>query len=117
MYSFAIAMHEVFSLQIPFEQYDVDQHLNKVVKRNERPKIPKKWPGYLKPLLQSSWSPVISQRPKISRIKALLKTDMNLRAAGGFGNRSNDLLERSRRSVHNLGRSSPTMDRSDHSSR
>lgn len=119
VYSFAIALHEIFSLQIPFEMYDIKEHMQRVVRKNVRPKIPKSWPGYLKTLLASAWSPTLSERPNFQRIKSLLRTDMNLRAGGGLVNRSNELMERSRRSVHNFVKKDnsyrPTrMDQSDH---
>lgn len=122
IYSFAIALHEIFSCQIPFELYDIREHLERVVKRNTRPKIPKSWPGYLKKLLVSAWSPNIPERPNFQRIKSLLKTDMNLRAGGGLANRSNEMMERSRRSVHSFTRKNNSlkeldMDKSDHSLR
>ena len=114
-------MFEIFSLEIPFEMYDINDHMMHVVKGNIRPKIPNSWPGYLKNLLISGWSPNIKDRPTFQRIKSVIKTDMNLRAEenDSMTSRSTFMLNKSARSLHgSFGRkgskhSHASMDRSE----
>lgn len=78
VYSFSVLIWQMFSLQQPFENYDVQKHSELVVHGNDRPKLDtKNWSGNLCALMMHSWSGNISQRPDFEYVAAILKREFS----------------------------------------
>lgn len=98
MYSFAILFWETMALEVPFKNYDFDQHFSKVVLKNERPKKL----SFLSPMiwlmLEESWSPYPSARPDFRRINDILKGELSTyehRGSTEFNDRTMHLMDAS----------------------
>lgn len=78
VYSFAILMWQMFSLEQPFENYDVNKHSELVVHGNDRPKLDvKNWSTDLCSLMAESWSVNISLRPDFESVASILKREFS----------------------------------------
>lgn len=62
VYSFAILLHHMLSLEIPFVDMDMFDLKGKVMQQGLRPKIHKSWPKGIKDLLKQTWCRDIKQR-------------------------------------------------------
>ena len=76
VYSFGILLHELTSLEKPFDGYSATRHMKEVVMGGERPRLDTpstSWfPVQLHWLIQKCWSPASSDRPKFSAVKEAL---------------------------------------------
>jgi serine/threonine protein kinase len=78
VYSFAILMWQMFSLEQPFENYDVNKHSELVVHGSDRPKMDaKNWSSDLCSLMADSWSANIAQRPDFEYVAGILKREFS----------------------------------------
>jgi serine/threonine protein kinase len=69
VYSFAILMHEVLSLEPPFVHVQsVPQLFEHVVRGNERPTINSAWPASISNILQDSWYANRKYRPNSRKV-------------------------------------------------
>ena len=69
VYSFAILAHELCNLRgRPFNGYDEETHLKKVVTGGERPAIPQKWNAALRDLLPRAWTGDQDRRADVAQI-------------------------------------------------
>jgi len=73
IYSLAIIVWQICSLQTPFEGYDCHLHEEMVVYNGERPEVIPSWPDNLKKLIQDSWSDNIWKRPSLDTISTELE--------------------------------------------
>jgi serine/threonine protein kinase len=76
VYSFGILLHEICSLEIPFEGFTVKMFDKMVVRGNSRPKCDPKWPPRIHSLIQSCWSANISNRPLMHAVMETLREDI-----------------------------------------
>ena len=68
VYSFAILLHQILSLKVPFKGIGGKlQHAQKVFLEGERPVIPSLWPISIQRLIQQSWSCDIRARPTMNQ--------------------------------------------------
>jgi serine/threonine protein kinase len=68
VYSFAILLHEMLSLERPFLEIIKSQHEDVVFHSGRRPRIRESWPKPIKNLLKTSWSADIVSRPSMSQV-------------------------------------------------
>lgn len=70
VYSFAILLWEIFSLEKPFDGYSEQQHMSFVVQRGFRPKIEtlRSWPEGMRTLVQRCWDQDMNKRPEFRDI-------------------------------------------------
>ena len=69
VYSFAIMLWEILSLETAFEKETCESHARKVYGyRNVRPKIKASWSSNLQLLIRESWSADPQLRPSFARI-------------------------------------------------
>jgi serine/threonine protein kinase len=66
VYTFAILLHELISLEKPYDNIPADEHDERIFYQGERLPIPEAWPLRFSNLLEDSWSAIISNRPTIS---------------------------------------------------
>jgi hypothetical protein len=73
VYTFALLLHELISLEKPYENIPADLHDELVFYQGARPPIPETWPVEFANLLEDSWSDIISDRPTISTCRQRLE--------------------------------------------
>lgn len=81
VYSYAILLWELCSLEKPFSGFTEMQHMNLVVTKGYRPRMEavKSWPAGMKSLLTSCWHADMEERPQFREIVALVvKIQMEL---------------------------------------
>jgi len=76
IYSFAILLWQIYSLEKPFEDYNVKMHRELVIHGNQRPPINPRWPEKLSNLISSAWSTNLSERPTVYKIMHVLRSDV-----------------------------------------
>jgi len=77
VYSFAILLWQICSLEIPFEDHDYKIHWKLVVQGGERPPIDPNWPRKISNLMSLAWSVNISERPSFCEIVNILQSEVN----------------------------------------
>ena len=77
VYSFAILLWQICSLEQPFSTYDVAKHSELVVHGNDRPKLEKNWSPEICTLMAEGWSPNISERPDFEHVASVLKREFS----------------------------------------
>ena len=68
IYSFAILLWEMLSLEKAYGRLSMDEHQDRVVKGNERPTIPVSWSNSLHDIVQHCWSVDPHQRPMANAV-------------------------------------------------
>jgi hypothetical protein len=65
VFSYAILVWEICSLEKPFDGYSEVQHMSFVVQRGFRPKLDtlKNWPDGLRAMIASCWDQDMNRRP------------------------------------------------------
>lgn len=69
VYTFSLLIHELYSLQKPYEEIPAQFHDDMIFHRGARPHLPKSWPEPLRVLLQSAWSHRIWERPTMIELQ------------------------------------------------
>eukprot|EP00633_Aureoumbra_lagunensis_P010121 CAMPEP_0197324620 /NCGR_PEP_ID=MMETSP0891-20130614/71206_1 /TAXON_ID=44058 ORGANISM="Aureoumbra lagunensis, Strain CCMP1510" /NCGR_SAMPLE_ID=MMETSP0891 /ASSEMBLY_ACC=CAM_ASM_000534 /LENGTH=110 /DNA_ID=CAMNT_0042817455 /DNA_START=723 /DNA_END=1055 /DNA_ORIENTATION=- len=62
IFSLAIVLWQIFSLETPFAHLDPPAHRRQVVDGNHRPQIDPSWSTNLQLLLRSAWAPLPNNR-------------------------------------------------------
>ena len=76
VYSFGILFWQIYSTKTPFELYTMKALKSKVWCENgKRPYVDESWPVPIKSLLRRSWSANIDERPDMSAIYKILRTE------------------------------------------
>lgn len=93
VYSFAILMWELCSLQKAYAGMSKQEHLELVVGSQLRPKLSSiEGSSVIKKLIQSCWNHVPDQRPAFSDIRKILCSELDLREAQNGSSRSNRFM-------------------------
>jgi serine/threonine protein kinase len=76
VFSYAILLWEICSLEKPFDGFTEIQHMNLVVQNGHRPKLDilKSWPAGLKDLLHNCWKEDFNERPTFHDVVTQLGT-------------------------------------------
>ena len=93
VYAVALLLHELVSLEKPYEHIPSELHDDMVFYSAARPPLQPKWPSLLKSTLQRAWNDRISLRPTMSefqgswqsQLKATLLDDKRKRYHRSFG--------------------------------
>lgn len=91
VYSFAILLHEMASLEKPFQGYTASKHMAQVVMGGERPRLDTastSWfPYELQWLFRKCWSASPTERPAFESVKRSLEdiVDTSAKSTGKFG--------------------------------
>jgi len=67
VYSFTLLVHELYTLDKPYEDIPSELHDQLVFYKARRPKLPKTWPHAWKEWLARSWNPDVTQRPTMAQ--------------------------------------------------
>eukprot|EP00521_Asterionellopsis_glacialis_P011988 CAMPEP_0195299234 /NCGR_PEP_ID=MMETSP0707-20130614/25131_1 /TAXON_ID=33640 /ORGANISM="Asterionellopsis glacialis, Strain CCMP134" /LENGTH=529 /DNA_ID=CAMNT_0040361575 /DNA_START=87 /DNA_END=1676 /DNA_ORIENTATION=- len=73
VYSFGILLWQICSMVEPFTDMSLREHMELVVKDNERPPIDKEWPSKLANILKWSWTRDVVVRPPMKEVYRALK--------------------------------------------
>jgi serine/threonine protein kinase len=76
VYSFALMLHQIISLEVPYEELDMFEIKRKVFLEGLRPKINMSWPNGIKRLLKQSWSVHLHTRPSMATVHSSLKLEI-----------------------------------------
>jgi len=91
LYSFAILLWELLTLQKAFAYMPVEEHREMVVKNGQRPELDSffpQWSPALKELLEGCWSPDPFRRPTARDVYKSLKAEIQTMYHEEFGNKS-----------------------------
>jgi hypothetical protein len=78
VYSYAIILWNILSLERPFKGYSRTEHHDKVFLYGERPTINKSWSKTIQQVLEKSWSNEISIRPSMDCIYQVMQQEYEL---------------------------------------
>jgi len=105
VFSFAILLWEMLSFKRAFEGYKLLDYLDLVVKKKERPRIPKSWPPMIRHLIAEAWDPEPKGRPTMKRIATILRGALNdMSTDDSVQNRTTHMIDRSSHSQRALMR-------------
>jgi len=76
VYSFAILLHHMLSLEIPFCDLDMFEVKRKVMQKGHRPKIHMTWPKGIRELFKASWCRDISERMDMLTVHSTLSQEI-----------------------------------------
>jgi serine/threonine protein kinase len=103
VYSFAILLHQICSLETPFSGYSKNMFDKLVVKDGYRPKCDPNWHQELQSLLQNCWSPNISQRLSINEVMESLTAIIEKETGKSMNRNVNvDVSEKTQRSIRRM---------------
>lgn len=71
VYAVALLLHELYSLEKPYDDIPSELHDDMVFYGSARPPLPPKWPPLLKVALQEAWNERISTRPTMRGFHAI----------------------------------------------
>lgn len=77
VYSFAVLLHQIISLEVPYEELDMFEIKRKVYAQGVRPKINKAWPSGIKQLLSQGWCQNVPARPSMASVCSSLKCEID----------------------------------------
>mmetsp|Transcript_6251 Transcript_6251/g.15471 ORF Transcript_6251/g.15471 Transcript_6251/m.15471 type:complete len:602 (-) Transcript_6251:70-1875(-) len=73
VYSWAIVLHSMITLQRPFEMYNAELHKIMVCEEGIRPTIYKEWPQPIKEILSRGWAAHSNHRPSMKEICSFIE--------------------------------------------
>jgi len=77
VYSYAILLWQMLSLETPFKDHKGQQEfIEKVCIHGERPPIPNSWSKPLQQMLQSAWHDEYKQRPDMACVRRVLREEL-----------------------------------------
>jgi Protein tyrosine and serine/threonine kinase len=76
VYSFALLLWQVCSLDLPYDGMNRQDHSELVVHGNERPPLNSSWSTPLRILMKRAWEPDPSVRPSMESIYKILKREI-----------------------------------------
>lgn len=106
VYSFAVLLFQICSLETPFEGFTMKMFERKVTNGGLRPKLNNKWSPRMQKLLSTSWHVDISKRPNMDDVVEVLREEL----AENTDEMQQDFLDASNKSqkslhsMHNMDR-------------
>ena len=73
VYSFGLLLHEIMSLDKPYDDISPADHDEMVFYRGARPLVQKSWPSTIQSLMHACWSQDITSRPTMKEVHADLR--------------------------------------------
>jgi serine/threonine protein kinase len=110
VYSFCMMLWEMVGLEPAFPGLNIYQYMMQLCKMGIRPPLGSGplWPAVLKNLMTEGWERQPTKRPTMKRVGMLLRgllEDMSAPGDDTMANRSQNLMNRSRRSMHPMSTS------------
>ena len=78
VFSFAILLWEILSLQAAFKEMKADIFVERVLMNKERLPVDKKWPPLTRLVIPEAWDDNPQLRPDMQRVAMLIRGDLNL---------------------------------------
>lgn len=76
VYSWAIVLHSMITLQRPFEMYNAELHKVMVCEAGIRPTIYKEWPQPIQQLLSRGWASESIHRPSMKEVRTFIERSL-----------------------------------------
>ena len=108
VYSFGILLHQICSLETPFEGFTMKMFDKMVVRGGCRPKCDPKWPPRIQSLIQNCWSANISKRPSMHDVMEILREDLYEHTGRAVQEDLHDVSGKTQNSLQNLSRNGST---------
>lgn len=99
VYSFGILLHQICSLEMPFEGFTVKMFDKMVIRGGSRPKCDPKWPPRVHSLIQNCWSANISNRPSMQTVMETLREDLYEHTGKVMKEDGNDVSAKTQHSI------------------
>jgi Protein tyrosine and serine/threonine kinase len=100
VFSFAVLLWEILSLQEAFEGMNANEFVEKVILKKQRLRVNKKWPPLTRLMIPEAWDDNPQIRPDMKRVAILIRGDLNLMTTDEAILRRTQHL--SNRSLHSL---------------
>lgn len=78
IYSFAVLLYELLSLEKAFGNLSADEHKEDVIKNDQRPPCDKDWPLPVTYLLNACWDPDPFKRPSARDVCKALRQELSV---------------------------------------
>ena len=98
VYSFGILLHQICSLEVPFEGYTMSMFEKKVVRGGYRPKMDPKWPSRIQNLIGKCWTEKLSSRPCMAEVVEILRAELSEHSREA----ADDMMDASNKTQHSL---------------
>ena len=98
VYSFGILLHQICSLEVPFEGYSMSMFQKKVVRDGHRPKIDPKWSSRIQILIRDCWSSKLSDRPSMVEVEGILRAEVSEHSQ----ETADDMMDESGKTQHSM---------------
>mmetsp|Transcript_17057 Transcript_17057/g.38956 ORF Transcript_17057/g.38956 Transcript_17057/m.38956 type:complete len:595 (-) Transcript_17057:140-1924(-) len=92
VYSWAIVLHSMITLQRPFEMYNAEVHKIMVCEEGIRPTIYKEWPQPIQQLLSRGWAPQSNYRPSMREVCTYIESLLQEVGTEYYGNYSEESI-------------------------
>ena len=76
VYNFGLLLHELMSLDKPYDNISPADHDEMVFHRGARPSVQKSWPSTIQSLMHTCWSHDITSRPTMKEVHASLRENI-----------------------------------------
>lgn len=100
VYSCALLLHELYSLEKPYENIRSDEHDDLVFYKGARPSLPKTWPQPLRSCLHKAWADNIENRPTMKEFQSMWHQEL----------KSIVLADKQQKYIRRLGRAASSKD-------
>jgi len=90
VYSWAVVLHSMITLQRPFEMYNAELHKIMVCQEGIRPTIYKEWPQPIQQLLSRGWAAESSHRPSMKEVCTFIESSLQGIGVQSFSNDADD---------------------------
>jgi serine/threonine protein kinase len=102
VFSFAILLWEILSLEWAFNGFSRKDFYQRVALHHERLPVQSSWPIIVRTILVEAWDKDPQKRPSMKRIGTLIRADLEdmVGADDNVMNRTDHMMNRSRRSFH-----------------
>lgn len=106
VFSFAVLLWEILSVDWAFNGYDARQYFVRVCAENQRLPVQRSWPAMVRVVIQEGWDPNPQKRPNMKRVGNLLRGELeDITTDTAVLNRTQHMMNRSQRSRRILNRS------------
>lgn len=103
VYSFSVLLWELMSLEWAFNGFSAREYFTHVCAQEHRLSIRRTWPAVIRTLIREGWDANPQRRPNMKRVGALIRGHLeDISSEAAVLKRTQYLMNRSRRSMHEM---------------